>query len=293
MRNDLLSRIGLLVLATALAGALAGGVCPAMGATPSTDYTNLVRVESPNPQATGRWAERLATVPDLTGDGRNEILIADLSEDFGGFTNGGRVYMQDGANRNLIYNITSPQIQDNANFGFYIAVIGDVNGDGKADFAAGTDAQDTLADGRPCTPPAAPAPLAGCNQDQGRAWVFSGVNGQTLYALDNPNPQGFARFGSRIGRAGDINGDGVPDVIVGASNNDLPAACGNDPATGRPLAPAAVPAGCRANEGEAFIFSGTNGALLRTLNVPASDRAPECNGSGAAPCGGFGLAVQG
>jgi Ca2+-binding RTX toxin-like protein len=276
---------------TAACGALSLGASGGMAATPSADYTsNLIRVESPNPQATGRWAERLATVPDLTGDGKNEILIADLSEDFGGFTNAGRVYMQNGATRSIIYMIDAPQIQAGAQFGFYISVIGDVNGDGKADFAAGTDAQDTLADGTPCLAPAAPAPLGACNQDQGKAWVFNGANGHTLYALNNPKPQGFARFGSRIGRAGDINADGVPDVIVGASNNDLPAGCGLDPATGRPLAAAAIPAGCRANEGESFIFSGVNGALLRTLNVPASDRAPApC----ASNCGGFGLAVQG
>ncbi len=241
----------------AFCATLALGVSSGMAATPSTDYaSNFIRVESPDPQATGRWAERLATVPDLTGDGRNEILVADLSEDFGGFTNAGRVYMQNGATRDLMYLIDAPEIQSSAQFGFFIAVIGDVNGDGKADFAAGTDAQDTLANGTACTAPAS-GPLGTCNQDQGKAWVFSGVNGRTLYALNNPKPQGFARFGSRIGRAGDVNGDRVPDIIVGASNNDVPAGCGNDPATGRPLAAAAVPAGCHANEGEAFIFSGT------------------------------------
>ena len=295
----------LLATAAAMCASLALGAPSGMAATPLTDYsTNFTRVESLHPQATGRWSERLATVPDLNGDGKNELLMADLSEDFGGFTNAGRVYMQDGATRSFVYFIDAPEIQTAAQFGFYISVLGDVHGDGKADFAAGTDAQDTLADGTSCLAPAS-GPLGTCNQDQGKAWVFNGANGQTLYALNNPHPQGFARFGSRIGRAGDVNGDGVADVIVGASNNDVTTApngagCGNDPATGRTLPAASVPAGCHANEGEAFIFSGrasdhAGGAagLIRTLNIPASDQAPGCNGSGAAPCGNLGLAVQG
>ena len=274
----------------------------AVAATPLTDYsTNLTRVESPNPQAGGQWAQRIRTVPDLTSDGKNEVLVADYRESFGGFTTAGRVYMLDGATRNILYVIDSPQIQANAQFGFVPAVIGDVNGDGKADFVASADGQDTLADGTPCTPPAT-GPTGPCNQDQGKAWVFSGANGRTLYELNMPNAQGFARFGIWTGRAGDINHDSVPDVIVGASTADVPAGCGVG-ADGRRLPATALPAGCHADEGEAFIFSGkasdhAGGAsgLLRTLNLPASDRAPApCGGTGAGatPCGAFGIPVQG
>ncbi len=172
---------GLLTLLASDAGA----------ATPLTDYsTNLTRVEAPIPKEGAGWARRLRTVPDLTGDGRSEILVAAYPESFGGFSVAGRLYMQDGATRRILYMIDSPQIQSNAEFGFFPAVLGDVNGDEKADFVAGARGQDTLANGAPCTAPPT-GPLGTCNQDQGKAWVFSGANGQTLYELNMPKPQGF------------------------------------------------------------------------------------------------------
>ncbi|MDQ6749703.1 MAG: hypothetical protein M3Z33_02950, partial [Actinomycetota bacterium] len=85
----------MLALSAAISGTLTFGVSRGVAATSFTDYsTNFTRFESPDPQAAGRWSERIATVPDLNGDGKNELLIADLNESFGGFSRAGRVYMQ-------------------------------------------------------------------------------------------------------------------------------------------------------------------------------------------------------
>jgi Ca2+-binding RTX toxin-like protein len=266
------------LLATALLSTgIAVGHGPTWAATPATPY-DTVPVSAPDPQRSGRWAERAATAGDLNGDGVNDLFIAVPRHDAGGMADAGRVYALSGRTQAVIYTIDSPEAQTSANFGFFISVLGDVTGDGKDDVAIGTDAQDVYTgSGLACGQPEP----NGCNEDQGKAWVFSGAGGGLVYALDNPQPQSRARFGSRIGRAGDLTGDGRSETIVGASANDVPADCGQ--AT-------PVPTGCRRDQGQAFIFNGATGALVRTLDLPDLSGPP---GTCTASCGSFGLAVQG
>jgi hypothetical protein len=264
--------------------ALSATVAGARAATPATPY-DVRTVDNPQPQVRGRWGERLVAVGDLDGDGVNDLFAAAPFQDVGADADVGRVYALSGRTLSVLYAIAPPEPQANAKFGFYISSPGDITGDGVPDVAVGTDAQDvSTGSGSGC---GMPEPN-GCNEDQGRAWVFSGSGGRLLYTLDNPQPQGApgnsARFGSRIGRAGDVNGNGIADIIVGASNNDVPAGCGDaDP----------VPAGCRKNQGQAFIFEGGGGALLRTLDLPGADQQPPAPGPCTSNCGTFGLAVQG
>ena len=253
------------VLAIAATAAFAAS---APAATPSTPY-DAVAVDSPDGQATGRWGERLVLAGDIDDDAVNDYFVATPSHTVGALTNSGRVYLVSGRTHAVLYRIDSPEPQAEAQFGFYISAFGDANRDGELDIAIGTDAQN----------------VAG-NTRQGKAWVFNGNNGTLLYGLDNPDPQADGRFGSRIGAAGDVTGDGVGDVLVGASNNDIPAGCGVGVATA-----AALAEGCYRNIGQAYIFSGLTGSLVRTLNVPTADRdflGLKC----FTGCGSFGIAVQ-
>ncbi len=267
----------------------AWGASASVAATSATPF-EPTRVDAPDPQDGGNWAERSAATEDLDGDGVNDIFVAVSPYNIGALAQAGRVYLLSGRTRSVIYSIDSPEPQEGALFGFFISVLGDVSGDGKDDLAVGARGQDVYTGaGAPCGQPES----NGCNENQGRAWVFSGASGAPLYRLDNPKPEPGAVFGSRIGRAGDLNGDHRSELIIGAPGNDAGTAgpgCGG-------VDPDPVPARCRRNEGQAFIFDGSADGLparnvaLRTLDMP--DPTTDAAGSCAANCGGFGGSVQG
>jgi hypothetical protein len=242
----------------------------AQAATSSTDY-EVVGVDSPDRQPFARFPERLIDVADLTGDGVRDVYASSYLIDIDGVVNAGKVVLVDGATQEIVREIISPELrpeapnpvpparsgQNGPQFGFYISVPGDVNGDGLEDLVVGAPYQDV-----------------GNNLNQGKAYVFSGADGRRLDTIENPNPQPdegvFATFGGRVGAAGDVTGDGVPDILVGSPAQDVPEFCGFDPAD--------TPSGCRKNEGEAFVFDGATRDLVRTYRVPAADRQePECS----------------
>ncbi|MDQ3643867.1 MAG: integrin alpha, partial [Actinomycetota bacterium] len=296
------------------------GAASALGATPATPY-DFFRFSAIDPQTNGRFGDRMKDAGDIDGDGVGDVWIGVYDRDIGDLPNVGRVYALSGKNRSILYQIDSPEPQACSGlpfcgFGWSVSNLGDVDGDKVNDLVVGAVRHNTTAEGVACTPPA-----AGCNAQQGKAWVFSGAPGKQdtpLYALNNPQPQAFAAFGwastagDVVNAAGAPGKDGISEVLVGAFQNDFPAGCG-----GGPTAP--VPAGCRKDQGQAFIFNGappsrlTGPRLVRTLDVPPEDRytdppAPDPNGkceSGVVPstgapagptgqrCGGLGIVNEG
>ena len=293
-----------------MCAALALGAPAALGAGPNTRY-DVVATESPDPvdpsdlsecpmnQAGtarpqciySRFAERLSDAADVTGDGIRDVFASTWIQDLppsevGGVknNNAGRISLINGATQKVVYKVT-PEPQVDGNFGFYISVPGDVgpNRDGKEDLVSGASGYDvgTGPGGAGCTRPATPEPNQ-CNENQGRGYVISGPTGQRIATLDNFNPQANGGFSSRLGAAGDVNGDGVQDILAAAPSNDFPAGCANVPVAQRP-------ANCSANEGEVFVVNGADFTLIRSLRIPAADRRPlPCNSA----CGGLGGGPQ-
>ncbi len=89
--------------------------------------------------------------------------------------------------------------QSGAGFGFVVAGVGDVNGDGYSDVAVTANKYD-----------------AG-QSDEGRVLVFHGgaAGLRTTASWSGEGDQASACYGCAVGAAGDVNGDGYGDLVVG------------------------------------------------------------------------------
>lgn len=87
-----------------------------------------------------------------------------------------------------------------AKYGEVLANAGDVNGDGHDDVIIGAPYDDTV------------------GNDAGRIWVIDPLTGHTLLAA--VGQAAGDRFGYAVGTAGDFDGDGYADVMIGAPRAD-------------------------------------------------------------------------
>ena len=146
----------------------------------------------------------VAPVPgDVNGDGYADVL-AGVSQAAGGGANRGQVYVYyGGPSMNGAADRVFTGLADGDQLGVSVALAGDVNGDGYADVIAGSRFAD------------------GGGTDRGQAYVYFG--GPSMDSVADVILSGAAdndQFGAAVSGAGDVNGDGYADVIVGAYRAD-------------------------------------------------------------------------
>jgi len=233
-------------LTIVVAGAIVTGAAQPAAATAVPPY-RAVTVESPSPEAKTVFGEIMHTVGDVDRDGVRDVITT-AENTVGGLQGVGRVWVLSGRTGAVLLTLDDPDPQLFAGFGVSLAGLGDVNGDGIADLTVAAPFQSVFTgSGTGC---GRPEPN-GCNESQGKVYVFSGSDGRLLYSVADPRPQPNAFFGALFSTAtGDLNGDGVPDFVEPANGEDV---------GGVPRA------------GAAYVLSGKDGSVIRRIPNPSPE----------------------
>ncbi len=188
------------------------------------------------------FGRSVGTAGDVDGDGYADVIVgADLWDN--GETNEGGAAIYRGSSVGL--DATAMWAQEGnqaaADYGWSVATAGDVNGDGYADVIVGAHGYTNpeSGEGRACRLP----------------WLCQRPDGDTPVGADRATrPAPISAYS--VGTAGDVNGDGYADVVVGATWYD----------------------GGLTNEGRAYVYYGHGAAAGLSLTAA---RTLECNVAGA------------
>jgi hypothetical protein len=143
---------------------------------------------------------------DLNGDGMGDLVVGAYQSDAGGL-DAGRVYVFHGGRKvDSKFDLALASASPGDLFGVSVAAAGDLNKDGFPDLIAGAHENDT----------------GGANA--GRAIIyFCGPAGDSKPDVLLVGEAAGDAFGYSVAGAGDVNGDGFADVIVGAYENSAAA----------------------------------------------------------------------
>ncbi|MEW8507420.1 MAG: integrin alpha [Candidatus Thiodiazotropha sp.] len=166
-----------------------------------------------------RFGSAIATIGDLQGDGVIDLAVGAPMDDDAG-TNRGAVwvlFMDDDGEVDEVQKISADSgglegdLDDGDQFGSAIAALGDLNNDGVRDIAVGAPLDDDA------------------GTDKGAVWIlFLNSDGSVLSEQKISDDAGDFpgdlddndQFGHAVAAIGDLNGDGVNDLAVGAPNDD-------------------------------------------------------------------------
>ncbi len=176
-----------------------------------------------------RFGFSVSEAGDVNNDGFDDILVG-IPYDGTNGTKAVSVKVFSGLDGSVLFFI--PATAPGRTSGWSVAGMGDINGDGHDDFAVGEPQRSSA------------------SSSNSRVRVFSGIDGSLIRVHLSPAS---ILSGSSIANAGDINGDGTNDLIVGQPKFN-PTNFGG--------------------RGRAQVFSGANGSLIHTVpGTSANSRA--------------------
>jgi hypothetical protein len=216
-----------------------------LGSSTGIDASKGILYKGDNFVENNNFGNSVSGAGDVNGDGYSDVIVGSYAYSKGQ-TVDGAIYIYSGSAAGL--NLTSVKIeskQADAQLGFSAASAGDVNGDGYSDIIVGAP---TFSHGEAY---------------EGAAFIFMGsATGISITASDTLEAnQSNSFYGHSVASAGDVNGDGFSDVVVGAYNYD----------------------GVSQNEGAAFVYLGSQSGVVS---------APHATLHGEHTNSGFGISVS-
>lgn len=159
------------------------------------DYVGLLKGATPG----DRYGTEIAAVDDLNGDGYTDFLVG-APGSYQSTDYKGKVYLFLGGTEPTEPLLTLEGENAGDRFGASLTGLGDIDGDGYNDFAIGADKAD---DG---------------GADAGKVYIYYGgkqIDNEPDVTLIGERSNDW--FGTAIAGGSDINGDQIPDLIIGAS----------------------------------------------------------------------------
>lgn len=212
------------ILAAGAASALA--LTPFVSAQSGGGWQSLQHQESAF--ANFELGASVAGIGDINGDLIPDMLHGSPGSNSSGLTANGKVQIRSGADGTQIDRVLGAATGDE--LGATVANAGDVTGDGVDDFLCGAPFHD------------------GGAADGGAVYLYNGATRALVWTWLGADANG--HFGAAISGEMDLDGDTIPDVVIGAPDAEV---------------------GGLAAAGRAFVYSGATGALIRSHDGAAQD----------------------
>jgi hypothetical protein len=187
------------------------------GSIDSTVEINSSTTNGPTLSDSDYYGKSVANIGDLNGDGVQDLAVGAVGDDEGG-SNYGALHIHfmdtDGTPKSTVEindNTTNgPTLSEFAGYGSSVADLGDLNGDGVTDLIVGAYANSV-----------------GCSYCGATHIHFMNTDGSmdSTIEINGTTDNGPALldldlYGISIANIGDLNGDGVDDIVVGANSDD-------------------------------------------------------------------------